>query len=166
MSTTTSEITFLAQGAIIQEFKVAGHNIVLSFPTAEQYLDGPFFGETIGRVANRIKDAKIDDLNGKSYQLAANNGPNHLHGGKQGWGKKQFSGPHPESRHGKEAVKFVYRSPDGEEGYPGTVELRVWYMAYDTEEESVTKRVLETEYEVEFVGSECEETTVNVTNHR
>jgi len=161
-----SDITFLSQGAIIQEFKVAGHNIVQSFPTSEQYLTGPFFGETIGRVANRIKDGVVDNLNGKSYSLAQNNGKNHLHGGNQGWGKKKFSGPHPVDRNGREGVKFVYLSPDGEEGYPGTVELRVWYTAYDDQEDNVSKRILEAEYEVEFVGNECDETAVNVTNHR
>jgi aldose 1-epimerase len=141
---------------------VAGHNIVLGFPRPEDYAKiSPFFGETIGRVANRVKNAEIGSLNGQSYKLSANEGANQLHGGVKGWGKKTFSGPHPVNRHGKEAVLFTYVSPDGEEGYPGTVELKVWYTAW-TEDEKI---VLETEYEVELIGSECEETVVNVTNH-
>lgn len=159
-----SGFSFLPQGAIIQEFKVAGHNIVLGFPDPEPYADSPFFGETIGRVANRIKNAEFT-ANGRSYQLFANEGQSHLHGGASGWGKKKFNGPQPVNRGGKEAVLFTYVSPDGEEGYPGTVELKVWYTAWTEEEDGVSKIVLETEYEVELTGTECEETVVNITNH-
>ena len=158
--------SFLPQGALIQEFKVGGHNIVLGFPDAEPYATAPFFGETIGRVANRVRNGIIENLNGKSYQLNTNNGPNSLHGGSMGWGKKEFSGPHPMQKNGKESVQFTYVSPDGDEGYPGTVELRVWYSASEEQEDGVTKVVLVAEYEVEMVGNECEETAVNVTNHR
>lgn len=158
-----SSIKFLPTGAIIQEFIVDGRNIVLGFPSAEPYLTAPFFGETVGRVANRIEDALITDLNGRSYQLAKNNGRNSCHGG---WGKKVFSGPHLMNRNGRETVQFIYVSPDGEEGYPGTVELRVWYSAYEVEEDGVTKMILEAEYEAELVGSECEETVLNISNHR
>ncbi|KIW15053.1 hypothetical protein PV08_07840 [Exophiala spinifera] len=159
-----SNFSFLPQGAIIQEFKVAGQNIVLGFPDPEPYADSPFYGETIGRVANRIKNAEFS-LNGKTYKLAANNGPNSLHGGAQGWGKKRFQGPKPVNRDGKEGVLFTYLSRDGDEGYPGTVELRVWYTAWTEDEAGVSKTVLQTEYEVEFVGDECDETVVNITNH-
>lgn len=159
---------FLPQGAIIQEFRVAGHNLVLSFPTAEAYAKSNpgYFGETIGRVANRISGAKIDGLNGKSYSFAANNGPNTLHGGPQGWGKRTFDGPKPVNRNGKEGVLFTYLSKDGEEGFPGTVELKVWYIAGKHQDEGIEKTFLEVEYEVELVGDEVEETVVAVTNHR
>lgn len=160
--------TFLPQGAIIQELRIAGHNIVQGFPTAEPYktLNTPYFGETIGRVANRLKNAEIKSLNGKSYKLTANNGPNALHGGPQGWGKRTFEGPTPVNRNGTEGVLFKYLSKDGEEGYPGTVELRVWYTAGKTKSDGVEKTQLEIEYEVELVGDEVEETAVSVTNHR
>lgn len=161
-----SGVKFLPTGAVIQELLVDGHNIVLGYPAEEPYAEAPFFGETIGRIANRVKNAQIDNLNGKSYKLAANDGPNHLHGGSQGWGKKRFKGPQPVNREGKEAILFTYVSPDGEEGYPGTVELRLWYTTWTEEEAGVSKFVLETEYEVEFTGTEAEETVVNVTNHR
>jgi aldose 1-epimerase len=160
------DVSFLPTGAVIQEIKIAGHNIVLGYPHPEPYADAPFFGETIGRVANRLKNAEITNLNGKSYKLAANNAPNHLHGGSQGWGKKRFSGPKPVNRGGKEAVLFTYVSPDGDEGYPGTVELRVWYTAWTEDAAGASTFVLETEYEVEFIGDEADETVVNVTNHR
>lgn len=153
-------------GALIQEFKVDGQNIVLGFPEGEPYATAPYFGETIGRVANRIKDGTIENLNGKSLKLAQNGGRNHLHGGRKGWGKQNFTGPQPVNRNGKESVLFTYVSPDGEEGYPGTVEIRVWYSASEENEAGVKKTVLVAEYEVEFTGTECEETVVNVTNHR
>ncbi|RVX75264.1 hypothetical protein B0A52_00616 [Exophiala mesophila] len=165
MTSEDSSVKFLPTGAIIQELNIAGHNIVLGYPSVDPYVDAPFFGETIGRVANRTKDAQIDLLNGKSYRLAANNGPNHLHGGLEGWGKKKFSGPKPENRNGKEAVLFSYVSPDGEEGYPGTVELKVWYTASIEAEDGVSKFVLETEYEVQLVDDDADETVINVTNH-
>lgn len=163
-----SNFEFLPQGGIIKEFRVGGRNIVLGFPSAESYRSksSPFFGETIGRVANRVSGAKINNLNGKSYKLNANNGPNSLHGGPEGWGKKDFDGPKPVSRNGREAVQFTYVSKDGEEGYPGTVELRLWYIAGTDKDEGVDKTSLEIEYEVELIGDEAEETAVAVTNHR
>ena len=156
--------TFLSQGAIIQEFRVGNHNIVLGFPEAKFYKthNAPYFGETIGRTTNRVKDAQLHDLNGKTYHLYANDGPNSLHGGKEGWGKKDFEGPRPVNRNGKKGVQFTYTSRDGEEGYPGTVECNVWYTA--SKEGEVT--VLDVEYQVDFVGDECEETVAGVTNHR
>ena len=164
----SDSFTFLPQGAIIQEFKIAGTNVVLGFPSADSYRTkhNPFFGENIGRVANRISGAKINSLNGRSYDLAVNNGPNTLHGGAVGWGKKDFEGPTPVNRNGKESVMFKYLSKDGEEGFPGTVELRLWYIASIEEVDGVEKTSLEIEYEVELVGDEVEETVVAVTNHR
>ena len=165
----TSAFTFLPLGAIIQEFRVDGHNIVQGFPTQEQYVkyNVPYFGATIGRVANRIKDGVIEDLNGKSYKFAINNGPNSLHGGEKGWDKHIWEGPTTVTRNGKATMHFKYLSKDGDEGYPGTVEARVWYAARKEEvDTSSPKTILEVEYEVEFIGDECEETVVNVTNHR
>ena len=161
-----SSVNFLPQGAIIQEFIVGGTNIVQSFPEPSQYLDAPFFGETIGRYPNRIKNGVIDNLNGKSYKLAVNNPPNHLHGGPNGWGKKTFLGPVPTEKEGRTGVYFTYTSPDGDEGYPGTLDVSVWYVAYQASEDGKSKTVLEVDYEVAFTGDECDETAVAVTNHR
>jgi aldose 1-epimerase len=164
-----SEFAFLPLGAIIQEFRIGGKNLVLGFNTQDQYdkYNSPHFGATIGRVANRIKDAVIHNLNSRDYTLAKNNGPNSLHGGEKGWGKCVFDGPQTVKRDGKDALLFKYLSKDGEEGFPGTVEVRVWYTASKEDSESPSsKTVLTTEYEVEFVGDECEETVVNMTNHR
>ena len=160
-----SAFTFLPQGALIQDFQVGGVTIVQGFPTADLYAthNTPYFGETIGRTTNRIKDGLLSNLNGgKEYRLPINNGPNSLHGGLKGWGKRIFEGPKTVDRAGKKALGFRYLSRDGEEGYPGTVECRVWYTAGKDGE----KTVLTVEYEVELVGDEVEETVVGVTNHR
>jgi aldose 1-epimerase len=164
----TKAFTFLPLGAIIQKFVVGGKNIVQGFPSAELYKqhNSPFFGETIGRIANRVSNAKINDLNGKSYQLPVNNGPNSLHGGNLGWGKREFEGPSTVDRNGKEATFFKYVSKDGEEGYPGTVEVRVWYVQEKEEVDGAQQEVLYIEYEAELVGDEVEETAINMTNHR
>ena len=173
---------FLPLGAIIQAFLISKINIVQSFPTQALYSahNAPFFGETIGRVANRIAGAKINNLNGKEYKLAANNGVNALHGGVVGWGKRVWEGPILKERRGivgleggelgkgfegGESVKFQLRSEDADEGYPGTVDVSVLYTAGTQKEGGKEVRVLGIEYEVQLVGEEVEETVVNVTNH-
>ncbi|KKZ66441.1 aldose 1-epimerase [[Emmonsia] crescens] len=161
--------TFIPLGGILQEFRVAGQNIVLGFSAQEHYAkyNSAYFGSTIGRTTNRLKDSVINNLNGQIYTITTKQGPNSLHGGKEGWNSKVFDGPKAVSRNGKEGLEFKYLSKDGDEGYPGTVELRVWYTAAKEAEEKgkPPKAVLEIEYEVEFVGDECEETAVGVTNH-
>ncbi|KAK4223125.1 hypothetical protein QBC38DRAFT_59791 [Podospora fimiseda] len=170
-------VAFLPLGAIIQEFRVGGLNIVQGFPEQSQYekYNGPFFGETIGRVANRIEGAKLDSLNGgKSYALAANNGPNNLHGGVVGWGKKIWNGPTPVGIRsipgvdgeidGGESVKFTLVSPDGDEGFPGTVEASVVYTVGKQVQDGKEVIVLGIEYEAELVGG-ADETVINMTNH-
>ena len=164
----SNAFTFLPLGAIIKEFKVNGINIVQGFDNAEQYkkYNGPFFGETIGRIANRVSGAKINDLNGKSYQLPVNNGPNSLHGGDNGFGKHEFEGPVKVTRNGEDAELFKYTSKDGEEGYPGTLQVSVWYVQKKEEVSSAQQEVLYIEYEAELVGDGVEETGINMTNHR
>jgi len=167
-STFSNAFKFLPQGGIIQEFNVGGKNIVLGFPSASSYKSekSPFFGENIGRLANRISGATINNLNGKTYKLTPNNGPNTLHGGVQGWGKRDFEGPTPTERRGKQALLFKYLSKDGEEGFPGTVTLNMWYIPSTEKDDGTEKTSLEIEYEVELVGDEVSETAVGVTNHR
>lgn len=161
-------VTVLKQGALIQAFTIGGQNIVQTFPTADLYKthnDAPYFSETIGRYANRIQGAKIENLNGRSYSLAANDGPNCLHGGAVGWGKKDFQGPEEVTRNGKKAHFYKLISQDGDENFPGTVELRMWYSVEPVEGKGKDSIALEAEYEVELVGSEVEETVVATTNH-
>jgi aldose 1-epimerase len=169
ISTEEPTFTFLPLGAILQRFQLDGLNLVQNFPTAELYqkYNDPYFGETIGRVANRISGAKINSLNGTSYPLAANNGPNSLHGGRFGWGKRVFEGPISVERNGKQSILFKYLSRDGEEGYPGSVEVRVYYTTSTGQQDGRQVTILEVEYEAELVGDDdVEETVVAMTNHR
>ncbi len=102
-------------------------NIVLGFDTLAPYLAGtPGFGATIGRFANRIAGARFA-LDGRSYQLAANEGANHLHGGVRGfdkvvWGAERFT------LVGAPGVAMRYVSADGEEGYPGELTVETTYV--------------------------------------
>jgi len=169
-------VSFLPLGAIIQELRVGGVNIVQGFPEQSHYesYNAPFFGETIGRVANRVKNAKLDSLNGgQSYKLTANDGPNNLHGGVVGWGKKIWNGPTPvgvrqipgvEGLDGGESVKFSLVSQDGDEGFPGTVEASVVYTVGKQVQDGKEVIVLGIEYEAELVGG-ADETVINMTNH-
>ncbi|KAI6350931.1 hypothetical protein MCOR25_010273 [Pyricularia grisea] len=169
-------IKLLPLGAIIQSFKVGDVDIVQGFPTQELYEkhNSPYFGETIGRVANRIKDAKINSLNGgKTYTLAANNGPNSLHGGVVGWGKRVWEGPKAvgvrdipgiEGLVGGESVEFSLTSEDGDEGFPGTVKAKTIYTAGEQTVDGKKVTVLGIEYIAELVG-DAEETPINMTNH-
>jgi aldose 1-epimerase len=169
---------FLPTGAIMQSFIVGKTNIVQGFPSESHYPihNSPYFGETIGRVANRIAGGVIKSLNGKSYKLDVNDEPNALHGGYKGWSKKVWKGPElvgtrtidglEGKLEGGESVKFSLRSEDGDEGYPGTVETSVIYTTGTQKTaEGREVRVLGMEYEVQFVGDEVEETVVNMTNH-
>lgn len=118
-------------GAIITELFVPDRDgrlddVVLGYESVEQYVaHTPFFGATVGRVANRIKDAAFE-LDGKRYELSANNGPHTLHGGRQGWDKVVWRGEQRDTPRGPE-LRFRYTSIDGEEGFPGKVEASVVY---------------------------------------
>ncbi|KAI1333310.1 galactose mutarotase-like domain-containing protein [Xylariaceae sp. FL0255] len=171
------EISFLPLGAIIQSITVGGVNIVQGFPTQELYVshNAPFFGETIGRCANRIAKATIESLNGgKSYVLAVNNGPNGLHGGVKGWGKRVWDGPKPIGTRqipglgaelkGGESVEFSLRSEDGDEGYPGEVVAKVVYTTGKITEGDNEVTILGMDHEAELVSG-AEETIINMTNH-
>jgi aldose 1-epimerase len=118
-------------GTIITEFHVPDRDgklgdIVLGYENLDGYLKAtPYFGATAGRVANRVKNAKFE-LDGKTYKLAANNGPHSLHGGVKGWDKVVWEGQPEETPNGP-SILFSYVSKDGEEGFPGTVTASVRY---------------------------------------
>ena len=102
-------------------------DVVLGFENVEDcwHGDGSYMGAIVGRVANRIGDAKFE-LNGKTYELAANNGKNSLHGGIKGFNQKIFKYELLE-----DGIRFIYLSPDMEEGYPGSLYLKVVYRLCD-----------------------------------
>jgi aldose 1-epimerase len=169
-------VTFLPLGAIIQTLNVGGVNIVQGFPDQSLYEshNGPFFGETIGRIANRVKNAQIDSLNGgKTYRLAKNNGPNSLHGGVVGWGKRVWDGPETvaarqvpgvDGLRDAESIKFSLLSEDGDEGYPGAVQASAVYTVGKQDQDGKEVTVLDLDYEAELVGG-ADETVINMTNH-
>jgi aldose 1-epimerase len=128
-------------------------NVVLGFDTIEPYLAGvPYFGCTVGRVGNRIAKGTFT-LNGKTYKLAANNGPNHLHGGLKGFDKVVWKAEIVPVQEGQ-AVRFTYRSPDGEEGYPGTLDVAVVYTLTEANE-----------LRIDYTATTDKATPVNLTNH-
>jgi aldose 1-epimerase len=131
-------------GAIITELHVpdkAGKtgDVVLGFDKLEDYLKGhPYFGSNAGRCGNRIAKGKFS-IDGKEYTLATNNGPNHLHGGKEGFDKKMWKAE-PFLAPTGPAVKFNYLSKDMEEGYPGNLSVTVTYTLTDNNEVVVEYR--------------------------
>ena len=125
-------------------------DVVLSFDTLEEITTKEtYFNATCGRFANRIKDAKFT-LEGKDYKLAENNGPNSLHGGKEGfnmkvWDVKSVS---------ENEIILHYLSPDGEEGYPGNLDVTLTYQLTD-----------ENELKIHYEAISDKTTVIGLTNH-
>lgn len=145
-------------GATITEIRVpdrkgAFENVVLGFDNAEGYLsdDNQYFGCTTGRVANRIAQGKFT-LDGKEYQLAVNNGVNHLHGGVKRSLNRVLWKASPDSDNN--AITFTYSSPDGEEGYPGKLDIAVRFTLTD-----------DNALRIEYKATTDKATPVNLTNH-
>src|SRR5205809_6959104 len=105
-------------------------DVVLGYDSLTGYLrSSPYFGALIGRYGNRIAHGRFT-LDGKTYTLATNNGPNHLHGGVKGFDKIVWSAEVV----GQNGIAFSRTSADGEEGYPGTLKVRVTYTLTDKNE--------------------------------
>lgn len=142
-------------GTIITELHVPDRkgksgDVVLGFDNLQQYLDGhPYFGSTVGRVANRISRGRFE-VGGKKYEVAVNNGPNHLHGGLKGFDKVLWRA---ESESGA-SIKFSYTSPDGEEGYPGALDVSVIMTVTEANELIIA-----------YLATGDKPTPVNLTNH-
>lgn len=128
-------------------------DIVLGFDELGQYVEqSPFFGCLVGRFANRIAQGKFA-LNGKTYELARNNGVNHLHGGTQGFDKVLWAAE-PYADPGEVGVKLRYTSADGEEGYPGKLSVTVTYALED-----------DNRFRIDYVATTDQPTILNLTNH-
>lgn len=109
-------------------------DVVLGFDSLAPYLAGhPYFGATAGRVAGRITGGRFT-LEGKAYQLAINNPPNHLHGGAIGFDKRLWRAERVVRPDGAASVRLLCASPDGDEGYPGRVNAAVTYTLTDQNE--------------------------------
>ncbi|MGV3723184.1 MAG: aldose epimerase family protein [Actinomycetota bacterium] len=145
-------------GATVTELHVPDKNgkladVVLGFDDVESYLKGhPYFGVTTGRVANRIAKGKFT-LNGKTYQLAINHPPNHLHGGAKGLDKQIWKGEPIPSAEGP-SVRFMFVSHDGDGGYPGSLAMVVTYTLTDNNE-----------LKIHYSANTDQDTPVNLTNH-
>jgi aldose 1-epimerase len=146
-------------GAILTELHVPDRqgrttNVVLGFDNLERYLQGhPAFGSTIGRVANRIANARFT-LDGVTYELAANIGPHHIHGGRAGFHQRVWGVQLLPIEADQASVEFTYRSVDGEEGYPGNLEVKVTYTLTDGNE-----------LRIDYQATTDKATPVNLTNH-
>ncbi|NNC92315.1 MAG: galactose mutarotase [Acidimicrobiia bacterium] len=128
-------------------------DVTLGFPTLDGYLQRhPYFGSTVGRFANRIAGARFE-IEGTVYRLAANDGPNHLHGGEVGfdrvpWEAEPFENP------GESGVRFRYLSRDLDERYPGNLQVEAVYALNDDDE-----------LRMSYAATTDAPTPVNLTNH-
>ena len=139
----------LTYGGILRSFVVEGRDVVLGCDTLADYeKQDKYFGALVGRVANRIGGAAFD-LNGKHYSLAANNGPNCLHGGIHGFHEAVWEAA---IRHGKLVLSHI--SPDGEEGLPGTLRAEV---SYDLTSDGMLT--------LDYRAVSDQDTLCNLTNH-
>jgi aldose 1-epimerase len=132
-------------------------DIVLGYNSLGEYIkDTPYFGAVVGRYGNRIANGKFS-LEGKDYTLATNNEPGgikcSLHGGLKGFDKVVWRGEGL-VKDGAQGVKFSYTSKDGEEGYPGTLNLSVTYLLTDANE-----------WKIDYEATTDKATPVNVTQH-
>jgi len=149
----------ISYGGIITELQVPDRDgkfadVVLGFDDLNGYLGGhPYFGCIVGRYCNRIAKGKFT-LDGKEYKLATNNGPNHLHGGDKGFDKKVWEGQELMTGTPGVALGLHYTSPDGEEGYPGNLDVRVRYTLTD-----------QNELHIDYQATTDKSTPVNLTNH-
>lgn len=150
------EIKITNYGGIITHLMAPDKNgtfedVVLGYDSLGGYLKAsPYFGALVGRYGNRIGKAKFT-LEGKTYSLLANNGPNSLHGGKVGFDKVIWKA---ELIDNDSALKLSYISKDGEEGFPGTLSTEVVYRLTDNNE-----------LEIEYTATTDKPTIVNLTNH-
>lgn len=150
------EVKAIGYGAIITSLKVPDRSgnvadVVLGFENLDGYLKGhPYFGAIVGRYGNRIGKGQFT-VHGKTYSLAKNNGPNHLHGGVTGFDKVLWT---TAVVSGENAVTFTRTSPDGEEGYPGNLSTKITYTLTDRNE-----------LIVDYHATTDKATPVNLTQH-
>jgi aldose 1-epimerase len=129
-------------------------DIVLGYDDLKGYVDHPqYLAVTVGRYANRIAKGRFT-LEGQTYQLAVNNGPNALHGGLKGFDKVNWQIISLEEAETEARVTLCYMSPDGEEGYPGNLEVELTYILTDNNDLTL-----------HYKATTDKPTIVNLTNH-
>ncbi|GLX92194.1 aldose epimerase family protein [Herbidospora sp. NBRC 101105] len=138
----------LTYGCVIQSLEVDGVDVVLGCDTLGDYLTrSRYFGAVVGRYGNRIAGGRFD-LDGTTYRLARNNGTAALHGGVRGFDKRVWS-----ASAAADTIVLRHMSPDGEEGYPGTLSVQVTYTLAD--------RALR----IDYAAVTDAPTVLNLTNH-
>lgn len=152
------EVRVLTYGGVIVSLVVPDRegrlaDVVLGHDSLEEYRnDSSYFGAIIGRFANRIADAAFT-VDGRRHRLTANDGISHLHGGRVGFDRVVWRAV-PFERSGTAGVALSYTSPDGEEGYPGTLDARVEYNLTDRDE-----------LVIDFLATTDRATPINLTQH-
>jgi len=152
-------VEMIDYGAIVVSINVPDRNgkrtnVTAGFTSLDGYLQRhPYFGSTVGRFCNRIAKGKFS-IDGKTYSLAINNGPNHLHGGEIGFDKLIWRVSEKLQADNSVGLRFSLTSPDGQEGYPGTLKVVADYV-WDNEN-TLTIR---------FTANTDKATHVNLTNH-
>ena len=143
-------VKILTYGASLRVLEVYGRDVIGGYDTLDEYIadDDPYQGAIIGRVANRIAHGRFV-LGGKTYTLAQNNGRHHLHGGPLGFHRRVWEVVEENA----DSITLFRVSPDGEEGYPGNLSVRVTYR--------VSEDALSITYDAVSDG----DTPINLTNH-
>ncbi len=149
------EVTFIANGGQIISLKVPNSkgdiaDVVIGYDTVDQALAGDgYFGALCGRYANRIVNGNFS-VDGQNYQLDINNGPNHLHGGNDGFNSRVWEVEPVDSN----AYKLSLESPDGDQKYPGELRVEVIYRLTE-----------ENEFSIEYTAETSKTTIINLTSH-
>jgi aldose 1-epimerase len=129
-------------------------DVVLGLESIDQYLkNGEYLGAIVGRYGNRIANGKFS-LDGKTYSLFKNNGPNTLHGGKKGYADVVWDAHAYITTNGEDAIELSYLSKDGEEGFPGNLKIKVTYTLTEANE-----------LKIEYWAKTDAATVLNLTNH-
>ncbi len=153
-----NSVSVMNWGATLMDVNVPDRNgklanVNLSFDSLQPYLDGhPYFGSTVGRFCNRIGEAKFT-IDGQPYQVTANSGKHHIHGGKVNFTYQYWDGESYQEDD-RACVRFTLTSPDGQEGFPGTVTATVQYSWNDNNELAIA-----------FTATTDAPTHINLTNH-
>jgi aldose 1-epimerase len=153
------EVDLTNYGGIVTAIRVPDRNgdiadVTLGFDELEGYLgENPYFGAFIGRYGNRIAGGRFS-IDGNTYEVARNDGENALHGGPDGFHRQLYTAEVLSAESGRMGLALTRTSPDGEEGYPGNLDVTVRYLLTD-----------DNELRIEYAANTDAPTVVNLTNH-